>query len=64
MSKYEVSNYVMECQTAVALFLNKKLQTNIICEDIHAAHILPTRSDNSAESVPPSSASASSSTQS
>ena len=53
-----------ECQIAVAMFLNEKLQVNISCEDIDAAHILPTRSDNSAESLPTSSASASSSTQS
>lgn len=53
-----------ECQTAVAMFFNENLQVNINREDIEAAHILPTRSDNSAESVPPSSASASSSTQS
>jgi len=53
-----------ECQIAVAMFLNEKLQVNISCEDIDAAHIIPTRSDNSAESLPTSSASASSSTQS
>ena len=32
-----------ECQTAVAMFLNENLQVNINCEDIEAAHILPTR---------------------
>jgi len=46
------------------MFLNEKLQVNISCKDIDAAYILPTRSDNSAESLPTSSASAASSTQS
>jgi len=48
-----------DCQTAVAAFINDKLQINITREDIDAAHILPTKTDTSADAVPPSSASSS-----
>ena len=48
-----------DCQTAVAAFFNAKLQINITHEDIDAAHKLPTKPDNGADSAQSSSASSS-----